>query len=71
MICNCICTRCANNVDTLYSRKENIADCFSCEECYCYSLDSSKRVNRRTECKNFILADDYIKYGIKIVGEMR
>ncbi|WP_321833600.1 hypothetical protein [Clostridium butyricum] len=54
-------------MDTLYSRKNNIADCFSCEECYCYSLDSSKRVNRRTECKNFILADDYIKYGIKIV----
>lgn len=53
-ICNCICNKCLHNINCLYSRKGNTEDCFSCEECYCYSLDNNKRVNRRTECKNFL-----------------
>ncbi|NFI82505.1 hypothetical protein FDC61_06800 [Clostridium botulinum] len=64
-VCNCICNKCSNNVDCLYSRKGSIEDCFNCEECYYYSFDNSKRLNRKTECKHFVLAEDYIKYGIK------
>lgn len=67
MICNCICTRCANNVDTLYSRKESNKQCFNCEECEYYDLDHNKKFNRKTECKHFVLADDYIEYGIKVI----
>ncbi|HBJ1648597.1 TPA: hypothetical protein LA462_003141 [Clostridium botulinum] len=58
LVCNCICDRCSNNVDCLYNRTNKIEDCFSCAECYFYSLDNSKRINRKTECKNFIQSED-------------
>lgn len=66
-ICNCLCDRCANNVDVIYSRKESKKQCFNCEECKYYDLDKNKKLNIKTECKSFILSDDYIKYGIKII----
>ncbi|MBS5983873.1 MAG: hypothetical protein KIC67_14815 [Clostridium butyricum] len=66
-ICNCFCDRCANNVDTIYSRKGSTKECFDCEQCKYYDFDKNKKLNIKSKCKNFVLAEDYIKYGIKIL----
>lgn len=65
-ICNCICDRCANNVDCSYSRKDSNLSCFNCEECFNYDL-KNRNLNKKDECKHFVIANDYVKYGIKII----
>lgn len=57
---NCLCERCVNNVEELWSKvgpEEQKKPCFNCDECRCYTGEFRHRLQKKEDCKDFIISE--------------
>lgn len=57
---NCLCERCVNNVEDLWSKVqpgEQIEPCFNCDECRLYTGEYKHRIQRKEDCNEFVISD--------------
>lgn len=57
---NCICMKCANNVEEVWHKvkpEEQKEPCFICDECSLYTGEYKHRVQRKEDCTGFIMSD--------------
>lgn len=57
---NCLCGRCVNNVEELWSTvrpEEQREPCFNCDECWNYTGNSNHKSQRIEDCEKFEISD--------------
>lgn len=57
---NCLCERCANNVEELWSKvrpEEQRELCFNCDECRHYTESTRHRSQRKEDCTEFAISE--------------
>ena len=57
---NCLCERCVNNVEELWSKvkpEEQKEPCFNCDECRHYTGSSRHRSQRKEDCEKFCISE--------------
>ena len=57
---NCLCERCVNNAEELWSKvrpEEQREPCFNCDECWHYTGDNNHKSRRIEDCRKFEISD--------------
>lgn len=57
---NCLCERCVNNVENLWSKirpEEQIISCFNCDECCYYTGGCNYKLQKKEDCEDFVISD--------------
>lgn len=57
---NCLCERCTNNVEELWSKvrpEEQREPCFNCDECRYYTGENNHKSRRIEDCGKFEISD--------------
>lgn len=57
---NCLCERCANNVEEVWHKvkpEEQKETCFNCDECSLYTGEHKHRIQRKEDCDSFLISD--------------
>lgn len=57
---NCLCERCANNVEEVWHKvkpEEQKEPCFNCDECSLYTGEYKHGVQRKEGCNGFVMSD--------------
>ena len=57
---NCLCDRCVNNVEDVWSKvrpEEQKEPCFNCDECWHYTGNRSHKSQRMEDCGKFEISD--------------
>lgn len=57
---NCLCERCVNNVEDVWSKvrpEEQKEPCFNCDECWHYTGNRNHKSQRTEDCVKFEISD--------------
>lgn len=57
---NCLCERCANNVEEVWRKvrpEEQREPCFNCDECWYYTGNSVHKNQSKEGCAKFVISD--------------